>query len=147
MYSSKIIGNVHKILNFNQLFLKLNRFICNQETVLPVPLYVVSGSFTTWQVSLIWNENVLKNAPKTSNSIILLLFNFFGTQEALDHLASFPSGRETISQTGIKLPSNSYSRMVETWGVEYFHNLPKDLVFCAFQRFYAVSHGGDFVNW
>ena len=63
-----------------------------------------------------------------------------------DHLASFPSSRETISQPGIELPSDSNSRMVETWGVEYFHNLLEDPVFCGFQRFYAVSYGGDFVN-
>jgi len=28
-------------------------------------------------------------------------------QEAVDHLANFPSGREEISQPGIKLPSSS----------------------------------------
>jgi hypothetical protein len=29
IYSSKMIGNSHEVSNFNQLFLKLNRFICN----------------------------------------------------------------------------------------------------------------------
>ena len=33
--SSKVIGNFPTILNFNWLFLKLNRFICNQLPVLP----------------------------------------------------------------------------------------------------------------
>ena len=30
-----MIGNFPAVLNFNQLFLKLNRFICNQLPVLP----------------------------------------------------------------------------------------------------------------
>ena len=29
-----MISNFHAVLNFNQLFLKLNRFICNQLLVL-----------------------------------------------------------------------------------------------------------------
>ena len=32
---SKMIGNFHAVVNFNRLFLKLNRFICNQLLVLP----------------------------------------------------------------------------------------------------------------
>ena len=30
MHSSKVIGNSPEVLNFNHLFFKLNRFICNQ---------------------------------------------------------------------------------------------------------------------
>ena len=33
--SSKMIGDFPAVLNFNQLFLKLKRFICNQLPVLP----------------------------------------------------------------------------------------------------------------
>jgi hypothetical protein len=33
--SSKMIGNFPEVLNFNRLFLKLNRFIYNQLPVLP----------------------------------------------------------------------------------------------------------------
>ena len=33
--SSKMIGNFLAVLNFNQLFFKLNRFICNKRPVLP----------------------------------------------------------------------------------------------------------------
>jgi hypothetical protein len=35
--SSKMIGNPPEVLNFNQLFLKLNRFICIKALVLPEP--------------------------------------------------------------------------------------------------------------
>ena len=34
--SPNITGNSPEVLNFNRLFLKLNRFICNQPPVLPV---------------------------------------------------------------------------------------------------------------
>jgi hypothetical protein len=33
--SSKVIGNFLEVLNFNRLFLKLNRFICNYLPILP----------------------------------------------------------------------------------------------------------------
>ena len=32
-----MIGNSHQVSNFSRLFLKLNRFICNQPPVLPEP--------------------------------------------------------------------------------------------------------------
>ena len=35
IYSSKLIGNLPAVLDFNWLFLQLNRFICNQLPVLP----------------------------------------------------------------------------------------------------------------
>ena len=35
-YSSKMMRNFLEILNFNRLFLKLNRFICNKPSVLPL---------------------------------------------------------------------------------------------------------------
>ena len=39
MNSSKMIGNFPAVLNFNPLFLKLNRFICNLLLVLPDPSF------------------------------------------------------------------------------------------------------------
>ena len=39
--------------------------------------------------------------------ILFLSFNF-GTQEALDHLATFPSSREMISQLGIEPPATPF---------------------------------------
>ena len=40
MYSSTLMGNLHEVLNFNWLFLKLiTRFICNEQSVLPVNCY------------------------------------------------------------------------------------------------------------
>ena len=38
--SSKIMGGSSKVLNFNQLLLKLNRFICNYWPVLPAHWHV-----------------------------------------------------------------------------------------------------------
>ena len=37
--------------------------------------------------------------------LFLSFFFFLGIHEALDHLASFPSSRETISQPGIEPPT------------------------------------------
>ena len=35
-----MIGDFHAVLNFNQLFLKLNQFICNRLAVLPNHRYI-----------------------------------------------------------------------------------------------------------
>jgi hypothetical protein len=37
LYSSKMMCNAHEFSNFDRLFLKLNRFICNLPPVLPEP--------------------------------------------------------------------------------------------------------------
>lgn len=37
-----------------------------------------------------------------------IFFSFFGTHEALDHLASSPSSKETISWPGIELPITKF---------------------------------------
>ncbi len=37
-----MIGNFHVVFNFNWLFLKLNRFICNQLPVLPIIVVIVN---------------------------------------------------------------------------------------------------------
>ena len=34
--SSRMMGNFPEVLNFNRLFLKLNRFVCNKHSVFPV---------------------------------------------------------------------------------------------------------------
>ena len=41
--STRLIGKFHEVLNFNMLFLELNRFICNQPPVLPghIPMPLV----------------------------------------------------------------------------------------------------------
>jgi hypothetical protein len=40
MYSSKLMGNLHEVFDFNRLFLKLIiGFICNEQSVLPVNCY------------------------------------------------------------------------------------------------------------
>ena len=40
-YSSKMIGNFPEVLNFNQLFLVLNWFICNKRSVSPFIVRVI----------------------------------------------------------------------------------------------------------
>ena len=40
IHSCKVMGNLPEALNFNQLFLKLNGFMCNQQPVLPLHCWV-----------------------------------------------------------------------------------------------------------
>ncbi len=42
-------------------------------------------------------------------AFLFFSFLFFGTQEALDHLASFPSSRETVSQPWIEPQATPFS--------------------------------------
>jgi hypothetical protein len=62
--SSKMIGNIHAVLNLNPLFLKLNRFICNQLPVLPhhwsrvTPTYLIPQEYF-YRIT----ETDIKNLP------------------------------------------------------------------------------------
>ena len=60
--SSRMMGNFPEVLNFNQLFLKLNQFVCNKHSVFPVrwspslrggqhePLQIFLQRSSTWHL-------------------------------------------------------------------------------------------------
>ena len=64
--SYKMIGNFPAVVNFNRLFLKLNRFICNKLPVLPdhrsrAQLLVAFGDWISFLAGNVWSEYSCNN--------------------------------------------------------------------------------------
>jgi hypothetical protein len=57
--SSKMIRNCPEVLNFNRLFLKLNRFICNQWSVQP------SAEISGKMLKMVWSQVATKQVNDT----------------------------------------------------------------------------------
>ena len=71
MYSSKMIGNIPAALNFDRLFLKFNRFICNQRSVLPIHCNNRCSNRNATRLKWVLEINKVKEILKYRNQITI----------------------------------------------------------------------------
>jgi hypothetical protein len=88
--SSKVVGNSPKVSNFNQFILKLNRFICNQLSVLPDHCFETKVTYCVGPI-LFWNhfssfDAIIKKRPYLWPHIVS---NFQGMSAPCSHWDPF----------------------------------------------------------